>query len=422
MTSVTGQSQAAVSNDVAYLSELSRLLPSVVIESLEGACKRLGFGGIFEGCVVTAPMEKHESALKEWWQQVEREGQAALARLTNSNLRLVVGVARKYAGRGLPLPDLVQEENLGLMRALERFNPHRGYKSSTYATWWIRQSVTGALADHGHTIRLPVHVVERVYRLNRAERGLLTRLNREPTAEEVVKELGWSMGTVEDLRCQWQYTMSLETPRGEEESATLEDFIEDTSGWSLEEIAIRHVTRDDVIEALEHLPPRLPRVLVLRFGFFDDWPRSLEEIGHELGVTRERIRQLLSQAHCLLAPITWEEPFGLFMAEDMACGTPVVAFNRGSAPEVVLHGVSGYVVNTVSEMAEAVQQVHQLQPKDCRQHVELSFDVPRMVDDYLAAYERILSGYLVQETAKRLSVAGVGQEATQGEPTLTRAV
>ena len=267
---------------VAAISRLRWLLPLEVIEALDDGIE----GGLSDDLILS---------VENWWKTIENVGRDAGEDLTNSNLRLVVSIARKYQNRGLPMLDLVQEGNLGLMRAVEKFDSHRGFKFSTYATWWVRQAVTRALADQGRTIRLPVHVVERLQQLGSAERELHRKLDRDATPAEIADELGWTLETVEVLLQQRQHTVSLETPVGEEES-TLEDFIQDTGGWATDEMAIRMVTRQNVVDALQDLPPRLRLVLTLRFGFFDDRPRTLEEVGRELGVTRERVRQLERQA------------------------------------------------------------------------------------------------------------------------------
>ena len=284
---------------VAALSRMSSLVPPDVFEDVERTLGAQLYDDVLDVSALEGAIDGRDRLIEQWWAIITDRGQAASERLTNSNLRLVVSVARRYLRRGLPLLDLVQEGNLGLMRAVEKYDPHRGFKFSTYATWWIRQAVTRALADQGRTIRLPVHVVERLQQLNTAERHLMRDRDRDPTTEEIASELGWTPEQVETLMRQRQHTISLGTPVGEEES-TLEDFIQDTSGRTPDEVAMRLLTREDVIEALDDIPPRLRMVLALRFGFIDDRPRTLEEVGRELGVTRERVRQLEKQALTLL--------------------------------------------------------------------------------------------------------------------------
>ena len=280
---------------IAALSRASILVPPEVFGTVEAALGAELYVDDLDEAAIERAISERARLIERWWSVIISRGEAASERLTNSNLRLVVSVARRYLRRGLPLLDLIQEGNLGLMRAVEKYDPHRGFKFSTYATWWIRQAVTRALADQGRTIRLPVHVVERLQQLNTAERHLMRDKDRDPTTEELAKELDWTPEQVETLMRQRQHTISLGTPVGEEES-TLEDFIKDDSSLTPDDVAMRLLTREDVIEALDDIPPRLRMVLALRFGFIDDRPRTLEEVGRELGVTRERVRQLEKQA------------------------------------------------------------------------------------------------------------------------------
>ena len=284
---------------ITNMSKASALMPVRVVSELERNLGPLLYHESLDEDTIISSIDGLAPEIERWWRLIEGRGEAASERLTNSNLRLVVSVARRYLRRGLPLLDLIQEGNLGLMRAVEKYDPHRGFKFSTYATWWIRQAVTRALADQGRTIRLPVHVVERLQQLNTAERKLIRDNDRDPTPAELAEELEWTTEQVENLMRQRQHTISLGTPVGDEDS-TLEDFIKDTSGRTPYEVAMKMLTREDVIEALENIPPRLRMVLALRFGFIDDRPRTLEEVGKELGVTRERVRQLEKQALTML--------------------------------------------------------------------------------------------------------------------------
>ena len=205
-------------------------------------------------------------------------------------------MAKRYAGRGLPFLDLIQEGNLGLMKAAEKFEPDRGFKFSTYATWWIRQSITRAIADQGRTIRIPVHLMESINRVKKTAGELLRRTGREPTAEEIAAQLDMEPARVRELIQLAQDPISLETPVGEEEDAHLEDFIQDDEAGVPADEAGRQLLRRELMNVLKSLTPREERVIALRFGLEDGRARTLEELGREFNVTRERVRQIEAKA------------------------------------------------------------------------------------------------------------------------------
>ncbi|RPI52972.1 MAG: RNA polymerase sigma factor RpoD [Chloroflexi bacterium] len=225
-----------------------------------------------------------------------RDGQAAQEHLIKANSRLVVSVAKKYVGRGVPFLDLIQEGNIGLIRAVKKFDYRRGYKFSTYATWWIRQAVTRAIADQGRTIRVPVHMYEQINRLARVSRQLVQELGRDPTVEEIAEELGVSPKKVERTIKVSQRPLSLEMPVGEEDDSFLGDFIEDSEAPSPTDQASQQLLRDQIEDIFGSLTPREVRILQLRFGLVDGYSYTLEEVGKKFGVTRERIRQIEAQA------------------------------------------------------------------------------------------------------------------------------
>ena len=286
-------SQIEIDDSISlYLKEIGRV-PLLTAEEEVDLAKRMERG--------RDSRRKLNDGLEDWEERERllwfvRDGQAAQEHLIKANSRLVVSVAKKYVGRGVPFLDLIQEGNIGLIRAVKKFDYRRGYKFSTYATWWIRQAVTRAIADQGRTIRVPVHMYEQINRLTRTSRQLVQELGRDPTTEEIADELKVSPRKVEHIMRVSQRPLSLEMPVGEEEDSYLGDFIEDEDADAPGDAAGQQLLREVIDEIFQSLTPREVRILQLRFGLVDGYCYTLEEVGKKFGVTRERIRQIEAQA------------------------------------------------------------------------------------------------------------------------------
>jgi RNA polymerase primary sigma factor len=275
-----------------YLKEIGRV-PLLSAEEEVDLAKRVE-AGLFASEKVTMNMSL-PAGLRRDLELIERDGQLAKKKLIEANLRLVVSIAKRYVGRGMLFLDLIQEGNLGLIRAVEKFDYTKGYKFSTYATWWIRQAITRAIADQARTIRIPVHMVETINKLVRIQRQLLQDLGREPTPEEIGVEMELPPERVREIQKLSQEPVSLETPIGEEDDSNLGDFIEDSDAVVPIDAASFILLQEQLDSILHTLSEREKKVIQLRFGLSDGHPRTLEEVGKEFGVTRERIRQIESK-------------------------------------------------------------------------------------------------------------------------------